>query len=82
MQASTHRNYVVDSAFSVYYLCSMKKDNVAYQLQNKRFAQHRNFADESSAPDGSKGKATCLREIRERINSDDSISRFSRDLRE
>ena len=48
LQAFTRRNYVVDIAFSVYYLCSSNDNEdddenyfVAYQMQNKRFQWHR-----------------------------------------
>ena len=44
LQAFTHRNYVVDIAFSAYYFCSSNDNEdddenyfVAYQMQNKHF---------------------------------------------
>ena len=54
LQAFTHPNYLIDFAFSVYYFCSSNDNEdddenyfVAYQMQNKRFQWHRNFAVET-----------------------------------
>ena len=54
LQAFTHRNYVVDIAFSAYYFCSCNDNEdddenyfVAYQMKNKRFQWNRNFAVET-----------------------------------